>query len=206
MFVHTFVCMNAVVYPTALCASVQATFMLRLPPLGLAVFHLYNSPDSPLTLRSDTLLRLSGRGLAARAVDPLPVRSQQSDPQTFYISSQSLTLGFSGTTGLLEVGVVLFVNSTNSGGHVVTFMRTAFTNISHKVWTNLEEIWCVWNKVITFLWSGSVLKHERTVTQKLLDGWLWKNCHILVLHQWADIYNLGKIKLIWFSFKHGSNT
>ncbi|XP_071359191.1 alpha-mannosidase 2x isoform X3 [Trachinotus anak] len=80
----------------------EATFMVRLPPLGLAVFHLYDSPDSPMTLRSDTLLRLSGRGVTARAGDPLPVRSQQSDPQTFYISSQSLTLGFSGTTGLLE--------------------------------------------------------------------------------------------------------
>lgn len=85
--------------------SIQATFMVRLPPLGLAVFHLYDSPDSPMTLRSDTLLRLSGRGVTARAADPLPVRSQQSDPQTFYISSQSLTLGFSGTTGLLEVCV-----------------------------------------------------------------------------------------------------
>ncbi|XP_037307901.2 alpha-mannosidase 2x isoform X1 [Pungitius pungitius] len=80
----------------------EAAFMVRLPPLGLAVFHLYDSPDSPMTLRSDTLLRLSGRGVTARAADPLPVRSQQSDPQTFYISSQSLTLGFSGATGLLE--------------------------------------------------------------------------------------------------------
>uniref|UniRef100_A0A7N6A5L9 Alpha-mannosidase n=1 Tax=Anabas testudineus TaxID=64144 RepID=A0A7N6A5L9_ANATE len=81
---------------------VQATFMVRLPPLGLALFHLYDSLDSPMTLRSDTLLRLSGRGATARAADPLPVRSQQSDSRTFYISSQSLTLGFSGTTGLLE--------------------------------------------------------------------------------------------------------
>lgn len=107
MFVHIFVCINAVVYryPTALRPSIQATFMVRLPPLGLAVYHLYDSPDSPMTLRSDTLLRLSGRGATARAVDPLPVRSQQSDSQTFYISSQSLTLGFSGTTGLLEVCV-----------------------------------------------------------------------------------------------------
>lgn len=77
--------------------------MVRLPPLGLAVFHVYDAPDSPMTLRSDTLLRHSGRGVTTRAGDPLPVRSQQSDPQTFYISSQSLTLGFSGTTGLLEV-------------------------------------------------------------------------------------------------------
>ncbi|XP_077953739.1 alpha-mannosidase 2x-like isoform X2 [Gasterosteus aculeatus] len=80
----------------------EAAFMVRLPPLGLAVFHLYDSPDSPMTLRSDTLLRLSGRSVTARAADPLPVRSQQSDPQTFYVSSQSLTLGFSGATGLLE--------------------------------------------------------------------------------------------------------
>lgn len=77
--------------------------MVRLPPLGLAVFHLYESADSPMTLRSDTLLRLSSRGVAARAAEPFLVRSQPSDPQTFYISSQSLTLGFSGTTGLLEV-------------------------------------------------------------------------------------------------------
>lgn len=81
--------------------------MVRLPPLGLAVFHVYDTPDSPMTLRSDTLLRLSERGVSARAVDPLPVRSQQADPQTFYISSQSLTLGFSGTSGLLEVSVLL---------------------------------------------------------------------------------------------------
>lgn len=81
--------------------------MVRLPPLGLAVFHVYDSPDSPMTLRSDTLLRLSGRGVTARASDPLPVRSQQSDSQTFYISSQTLTLGFSGTTGLLEVCVFI---------------------------------------------------------------------------------------------------
>uniref|UniRef100_A0A672PCG3 mannosyl-oligosaccharide 1,3-1,6-alpha-mannosidase n=1 Tax=Sinocyclocheilus grahami TaxID=75366 RepID=A0A672PCG3_SINGR len=33
---------------------------------------------------------------------PLPVRSQTVDAQPFYIQSQSLTLGFSGTTGLLE--------------------------------------------------------------------------------------------------------
>lgn len=77
--------------------------MVRLPALGLAVYHLYQSADSPLTLRSDTLLRLPGSSNTARSGDPLPVRSQLSDPQTFYISSQSLTLGFSGSTGLLEV-------------------------------------------------------------------------------------------------------
>lgn len=80
--------------------------MVRLPPLSLAVFHLYDSPDSPMTFRSDTVLRLSSRSVTARAVDPLPVRSQLTDSQTFYISSQALTLGFSGTTGLLEVFVL----------------------------------------------------------------------------------------------------
>uniref|UniRef100_A0AAQ4QP25 Alpha-mannosidase n=1 Tax=Gasterosteus aculeatus aculeatus TaxID=481459 RepID=A0AAQ4QP25_GASAC len=50
--------------------SAEAAFMVRLPPLGLAVFHLYDSPDSPMTLRSDTLLRLSGRSVTARAADP----------------------------------------------------------------------------------------------------------------------------------------
>lgn len=99
------------VYPKILQPFVQATFMVRLPPLGLALFHLYDSPDSPMTLRSDTLLRLSGRGVTARAGDPLPVRSQQSDPRTFYISSQSLTLGFSGTTGLLEVCILCVLTS-----------------------------------------------------------------------------------------------
>uniref|UniRef100_A0A8C3B5H9 Alpha-mannosidase n=1 Tax=Cyclopterus lumpus TaxID=8103 RepID=A0A8C3B5H9_CYCLU len=92
--------------------SAEATFMVRLPPLGLAVFHLYDSPDSPMTLRSDTLLRQSGRGVTSRAADPLPVRSQPSDPQTFYISSQSLTLGFSGDTGLLEVQMQFIVYGT----------------------------------------------------------------------------------------------
>ncbi|XP_036400375.1 alpha-mannosidase 2x isoform X2 [Megalops cyprinoides] len=80
----------------------QASFMARLPALGLAVFHLYDSFDSPMTLRSDTLLRLNGRGVTARGVDPLPLRTQTADPRTFHIRSQSLTLGFSGTTGLLE--------------------------------------------------------------------------------------------------------
>lgn len=80
----------------------EATFMVRLPALGLAVFHLYDSADSPMTIRSDTQLRLSGRGVSARALDPLPVRSVPADPQTFYINTQTLTLGFSGTTGLLE--------------------------------------------------------------------------------------------------------
>ncbi|XP_031678782.1 alpha-mannosidase 2x isoform X1 [Oncorhynchus kisutch] len=80
----------------------QASFMVRLPALGLAVFHLYDSADTPMTLRSETLLRLSGRGQTAHAVDPLPLRSQTADPQPFYTSTQSLTLGFSGTTGLLE--------------------------------------------------------------------------------------------------------
>lgn len=80
----------------------QASFMARLPALGLAVFHLYDSADSPMTLRSDTLLRVPGRGQSIRGLDPLPVRSQTVDGQPFYIQSQSLTLGFSGATGLLE--------------------------------------------------------------------------------------------------------
>ncbi|XP_052454140.1 alpha-mannosidase 2x isoform X2 [Carassius gibelio] len=80
----------------------QASFMARLPALGLAVFHLYDSADSPMTLRSDTLLRIPGRGQSIRGLEPLPVRSQTVDAQPFYIQSQSLTLGFSGTTGLLE--------------------------------------------------------------------------------------------------------
>uniref|UniRef100_A0A671M7R0 Alpha-mannosidase n=1 Tax=Sinocyclocheilus anshuiensis TaxID=1608454 RepID=A0A671M7R0_9TELE len=40
---------------TLSCLFVQASFMARLPALGLAVFHLYDSADSPMTLRSDTL-------------------------------------------------------------------------------------------------------------------------------------------------------
>ncbi|XP_051976058.1 alpha-mannosidase 2x isoform X2 [Xyrauchen texanus] len=80
----------------------QASFMARLPALGLAIFHLYDSADSPMTLRSDTLLRIPGPGQSIRGSDPLPVRSQTADAQPLYIQSQSLTLGFSGTTGLLE--------------------------------------------------------------------------------------------------------
>uniref|UniRef100_A0A672PB92 Alpha-mannosidase n=1 Tax=Sinocyclocheilus grahami TaxID=75366 RepID=A0A672PB92_SINGR len=87
---------------TLSCLFVQASFMARLPALGLAVFHLYDSADSPMTLRSDTLLRIPGQGQSIRGLDPLPVRSQTVDAQPFYIQSQSLTLGFSGTTGLLE--------------------------------------------------------------------------------------------------------
>ncbi|KAJ3596967.1 hypothetical protein NHX12_003367 [Muraenolepis orangiensis] len=89
--------------PTKMSTEVfKATFMARLPALGLAVFHMYSSDDSPMTLRSDTLLRLPGAGVTAHASEPLPIRSQQADAQTFYITTQSLTLGFSGTTGLLE--------------------------------------------------------------------------------------------------------
>uniref|UniRef100_A0A8C1MSD7 Alpha-mannosidase n=1 Tax=Cyprinus carpio TaxID=7962 RepID=A0A8C1MSD7_CYPCA len=65
----------------------QASFMARLPALGLAVFHLYDSADSPMTLRSDTLLRIPGRGQSIRGLDPLPVRSQTVDAQPLYIQS-----------------------------------------------------------------------------------------------------------------------
>lgn len=77
--------------------------MARLPALGLAVFHLHDSTDSPMTLRSDTLLRVQDRSQSMHGLDPLPVRSLVADSQTVYIRTQSLTLGFSGTTGLLEV-------------------------------------------------------------------------------------------------------
>lgn len=77
--------------------------MARLPALGLAVFHLYDSNDSPMTLRSDTLLRAPGRSQSVQGLHPLPVRSQVPDSLPIYIQTQSLTLGFSGTTGLLEV-------------------------------------------------------------------------------------------------------
>uniref|UniRef100_A0A7N6BM66 Alpha-mannosidase n=1 Tax=Anabas testudineus TaxID=64144 RepID=A0A7N6BM66_ANATE len=77
--------------------SAEATFMVRLPPLGLALFHLYDSLDSPMTLRSDTLLRLSGRGATARAADPLPVRSQhikrKDDPQEVKVQMQFMVYG-----------------------------------------------------------------------------------------------------------------
>uniref|UniRef100_A0A8C1YUR7 Alpha-mannosidase n=1 Tax=Cyprinus carpio TaxID=7962 RepID=A0A8C1YUR7_CYPCA len=53
--------------------SGEASFMARLPALGLAVFHLYDSADSPMTLRSDTLLRIPGRGQSIRGLDPLPL-------------------------------------------------------------------------------------------------------------------------------------
>nr|XP_015199115.1 PREDICTED: alpha-mannosidase 2x isoform X2 [Lepisosteus oculatus] len=80
----------------------QASFATRLPALGLAVFQLYDSFDSALTLRSDTVLRLNGRGLTPRGVDPLPLRVHASDQHDFYIQSQNLLLSFSGSTGLLE--------------------------------------------------------------------------------------------------------
>uniref|UniRef100_A0A8B9KPQ1 Alpha-mannosidase n=1 Tax=Astyanax mexicanus TaxID=7994 RepID=A0A8B9KPQ1_ASTMX len=79
-------------WSSAVQMSGEASFMARLPALGLAVFHLYDSVDSPMTLRSDTLLRLPGRSQTVRGVDPLPVRSQIADPQPFYIQTQSLTL------------------------------------------------------------------------------------------------------------------
>ncbi|XP_062847321.1 alpha-mannosidase 2x isoform X2 [Trichomycterus rosablanca] len=80
----------------------QASFMVRLPALGLAVFHLYDSTDSPMTMRSETVLRVPGRSQSMHRIDPFPVRTQIADSQPFYIQSQYLTLGFSGTTGLLE--------------------------------------------------------------------------------------------------------
>uniref|UniRef100_A0A8D3CT72 Alpha-mannosidase n=1 Tax=Scophthalmus maximus TaxID=52904 RepID=A0A8D3CT72_SCOMX len=73
--------------------SAEATFMVRLPPLGLAVFHLYDSPDSPMTLRSDTLLRLSGRGVTARAADPLPSIKRKDDPQEVKVQMQFVVYG-----------------------------------------------------------------------------------------------------------------
>uniref|UniRef100_A0A8C6MGW6 Alpha-mannosidase n=1 Tax=Nothobranchius furzeri TaxID=105023 RepID=A0A8C6MGW6_NOTFU len=43
--------------------SAEATFMVRLPALGLAVFHLYDSADSPMTFRSDIVLRLPSQSI-----------------------------------------------------------------------------------------------------------------------------------------------
>ncbi|KAF7702200.1 alpha-mannosidase 2x [Silurus meridionalis] len=80
----------------------QASFMVRLPAMGLAVFHIHDSIDNPMTLRSETLLRLPGKSQSVHSLDPLPIRSQVADSQPFYIQTRSLTLGFSGTSGLLE--------------------------------------------------------------------------------------------------------
>lgn len=79
--------------------------MARLPALGLAVFHLYDSTDSPMTLRSETVLRVHGQSV--QRVDPFPVRTQIADSQAFYIQSQYITLGFSETTGMLEVSTYI---------------------------------------------------------------------------------------------------
>lgn len=87
--------------------SSQASFPARLPALGLAVFQLYDSFDSSLTLFSDSLLRLHGQNLAQRRLDPLPLRIHDSDQQDFFIQSQNLQLWFSGTTGMLEVSLDL---------------------------------------------------------------------------------------------------
>uniref|UniRef100_A0A4W5LWB5 Alpha-mannosidase n=1 Tax=Hucho hucho TaxID=62062 RepID=A0A4W5LWB5_9TELE len=79
-------------------SQMSASFMVRLPALGLAVFHLYDSADTPMTLRSETLLRLSGQGQTAHAVDPLPLRFQTSihrkdDPQEVKVQIQFVTYG-----------------------------------------------------------------------------------------------------------------
>uniref|UniRef100_A0A671PXM4 Alpha-mannosidase n=1 Tax=Sinocyclocheilus anshuiensis TaxID=1608454 RepID=A0A671PXM4_9TELE len=41
--------------------SGEASFMARLPALGLAVFHLYDSADAPMMLRSDTLMNYNNK-------------------------------------------------------------------------------------------------------------------------------------------------
>uniref|UniRef100_A0A8C1U3E2 Alpha-mannosidase n=1 Tax=Cyprinus carpio TaxID=7962 RepID=A0A8C1U3E2_CYPCA len=95
---------------TLSCFFVQASFMARLPALGLAVFHLYDSADSPMTLRSDTLLRIPGRGQSIRGLDPLPISlrrlilflscpflhqsvRRKDDPQEVRVQIQFLTYG-----------------------------------------------------------------------------------------------------------------
>uniref|UniRef100_A0A8C1H8B5 Alpha-mannosidase n=2 Tax=Cyprinus carpio TaxID=7962 RepID=A0A8C1H8B5_CYPCA len=86
------------------CLFIQASFMARLPALGLAVFHLYDSADSPMTLRSDTLLRIPGRGQSIRGLDPLDSFSpslsflhqsirRKDDPQEVRVQIQFLTYG-----------------------------------------------------------------------------------------------------------------
>ncbi|XP_041966590.1 LOW QUALITY PROTEIN: alpha-mannosidase 2x [Alosa sapidissima] len=80
----------------------QVSFMARLPALGLAVYHLFETTDSPMTMRSETVMRLAPGSGAVRGLDPLPLRMQAADAQPFFIHSQAFTLGFSGTTGLLE--------------------------------------------------------------------------------------------------------
>uniref|UniRef100_A0A8C2A5A1 Alpha-mannosidase n=1 Tax=Cyprinus carpio TaxID=7962 RepID=A0A8C2A5A1_CYPCA len=79
--------------------SGEASFMARLPALGLAVFHLYDSADSPMTLRSDTLLRIPGRGqIYSDSFSPSLSFLHQSirrkdDPQEVRVQIQFLTYG-----------------------------------------------------------------------------------------------------------------
>uniref|UniRef100_A0AAR2IX91 Alpha-mannosidase n=1 Tax=Pygocentrus nattereri TaxID=42514 RepID=A0AAR2IX91_PYGNA len=93
-------------WSSAVQMSGEASFMARLPALGLAVFHLYDSVDSPMTLRSDTLLRLPGRSQSVRGIDPLPVLQivigeintceiirRKDDPQEVRVQIQFFTYG-----------------------------------------------------------------------------------------------------------------
>ncbi|XP_039628976.1 alpha-mannosidase 2x [Polypterus senegalus] len=80
----------------------QVSFPARLPALGLMVFQIYDSFDSSLTMRSETILRLYGRNLTPKRFDPLPLKVHSTEQQDFYIQNQNFQLWFSGTTGLLE--------------------------------------------------------------------------------------------------------
>uniref|UniRef100_A0A673MDU3 Alpha-mannosidase n=1 Tax=Sinocyclocheilus rhinocerous TaxID=307959 RepID=A0A673MDU3_9TELE len=84
--------------------SGEASFMARLPALGLAVFHLYDSADSPMTLRSDTLLRIPGRGISQSFNICAPLEKialigekqfirRKDDPQEVRVQIQFLTYG-----------------------------------------------------------------------------------------------------------------
>uniref|UniRef100_A0A671PT83 Alpha-mannosidase n=1 Tax=Sinocyclocheilus anshuiensis TaxID=1608454 RepID=A0A671PT83_9TELE len=79
----------------------QASFMARLPALGLAVFHLYDSADAPMMLRSDTLLRIPGRGQIYNDSFSLSLACsflhqsirRKDDPQEVRVQIQFLTYG-----------------------------------------------------------------------------------------------------------------
>uniref|UniRef100_A0A8C5BH80 Alpha-mannosidase n=1 Tax=Gadus morhua TaxID=8049 RepID=A0A8C5BH80_GADMO len=73
--------------------SSEATFMARLPALGLAVFHLYNMADSPMTLRSDTLLRLISLHPPSPCVLPMKSIRLKDDPQEVKVQMHFLVYG-----------------------------------------------------------------------------------------------------------------
>ncbi|XP_055518569.1 alpha-mannosidase 2x isoform X1 [Leucoraja erinacea] len=78
----------------------QVSFVARLPALGLAVFQLSESANTPVN--SNTAIYLRNRDVTVSKKEPFSVKILESATDDFFIENQQMQVWFNGVTGLME--------------------------------------------------------------------------------------------------------